>query len=328
MDQKNKSDFEKVIFISFAGREKYLEIQKMFIFELLSQNPTYELHLWNFSRNSRDNLYLQELANSSNQIKIFNQYYEGDNNVELCIKAEGVVCGCKKCRVGKWTEPYKYYSQDDSFREALFVKLDDDIVFLETRRFSEFLRQLKAHPGKILSASVINNGLCAYLDKNLHQIVKKEMLLNQVNKKKSSLELFIRSTSLFKRILKKDITAINWWRLCISANFFRVAHQYFFSNIDSILARPIHVVPIPQSRFSINTIAFNWMVMCDIYKKIGSEQSMNDEAIISEGFQIYMCNGFVTSHLHFADQRASINDEEEEMILDKYRSVMHQYLKT
>jgi hypothetical protein len=125
----------KIVIFTFAGRESYLEIQKDFILDIVTENTRVEYHLWNFSRNESDNLYLQRLSQIMPRTKIFDQFYEGSNSVDVCTKRIGELCGCKKCRVGKYSEPYKYYSSRDEYRETLFVKLDDDIVFLESANF-------------------------------------------------------------------------------------------------------------------------------------------------------------------------------------------------
>ena len=66
--------------------------------------------------------------------------------------------------------------------------------------------------------------------------------------------------------------------------------------------------------------------MSQICSKIGNESSMNDEAIISENFEIDVYTGFVSSHLHFADQRSLISDEEELVLLKKYSEMAKKYL--
>lgn len=292
----------KIIVFAFAGRKKYLEIQRHYISSLLHSHANMEYHLWNFSRNASDNEYLQELASSSPQIRIFNQFYDGDNNVTVCSKAVGVICACVKCRVGRWTEPYKYYANDPEYSDAKFVKIDDDIVFLETRAFEAFVNAIGLRKNLILSANVINNGVCAALDPRQTEILKGLQLL------------------------PASIPA--YWSLCTRVEFMVAAHEYFFRQRSALLDQAHLFTMIPRSRFSINTIGFDWDVMCQIAEKLRGEASMNDEHLISANFDIAVMQGFVTCHLHFADQRASLTDAAEDEILSRYDGERVRYLES
>lgn len=95
----------KIVLFTFAGRRPYLEIRSTTSWTCWNRYPDAEYHLWNFSRNAADNAYLEKLAASSRRIRIFNQFYEGENPVTDCVKQVGVPCYCVTCRVGKWSEP-------------------------------------------------------------------------------------------------------------------------------------------------------------------------------------------------------------------------------
>lgn len=83
---------------------------------------------------------------------------------------------------------------------------------------------------------------------------------------------------------------------------------------------------IPRTRFSINTIAFNWRTMKAIAESLGASQGMNDEGIISEKFDIHVLEGFVACHLHFSDQRGQISDEKERAVLEAYQRFAEAYV--
>jgi hypothetical protein len=162
-----------IIFI-FAGRKPYLEIQKRYLSEIISQNPFVELHLWNFSRNSVDHEYLQTLASQLPRATIFNHLYAGDNPITHCTKTIGKLCSCVKCRVGMWSEPYQYYASQPTDDETTYIKLDDDILYIDTHRFTQFISAIQNNPATIISANVLNNGICALTDPKLrnHAITK------------------------------------------------------------------------------------------------------------------------------------------------------------
>lgn len=291
----------KIIIFSFAGRRPYLEIQKHYVLDLLDRYENAEYHLWNFSRNAADNAYLQELAASSPRIRIFNQFYEGENPVTDCVKQVGVLCTCVKCRVGKWSEPYRYYAGRRKHWNDLFVKVDDDILFIENDRFGAFLAAIEQTPDGIVSAKVVNNGLCAFIEPPLRDAVVRAGLLRDAG------------------------AAEDWWLLCTSVQFLEMAHGYFLDNRKVLLEQELEVHPLPRSRFSINTIGFNWRVMQEIAGRLRGA-GMNDEHVISTSFDIQVLQGFLTCHLHYSDQRASLSDERERELLDAYDRLRADYL--
>ncbi|SAK51550.1 hypothetical protein AWB81_00949 [Caballeronia arationis] len=297
----NCSD-SKVIIFTFAGREAYLEIQKSYILKLLETHDNVEYHIWNFSRNERDNAYLQKLAKTSPKIRIFNEFYEGDNKVTTCVKKVGVICACVKCRVGKWSEPYKYYARNAEHKNDVFIKVDDDVVFIDTDRFPSFVDVVREHRGKILSAKVMNNGICSLTDQALRSQIEQ------------------------LGIVRDKTSAEAWWYLCTDINFLRLSHNCFFENKERLLSESICVYPIPRTRFSINTIGFDWTVMNEIALKLGTGANMNDEHVISMNFDILIMQGFVTCHLHFSDQRAVLSNEEESILLGAYTEQKEEYL--
>jgi hypothetical protein len=298
---KQAASYGKIVIFTFAGRELYLEIQKDFILDILAKNPRVEYHLWNFSRNESDNLYLQRLSRSMPRTKTFNQFYEGSNPVDVCTKRIGYLCGCKKCRVGKYSEPYKYYSSHDEYRDTIFVKLDDDVVFIETARFQMFADCLNAHRGKIWSANVINNGICAIATPSLKAEIEKAGLI-------------------------KSDSIQSWWFLCVNVDFFKISHEYFFKHAANLLNQPSVAFGVPRTRFSINTIGFDWETMNAIAEKLGLSPTMNDEGVISENFDIFIHSGFLACHLHYSDQRSNISGDEEGRILAKYKDIKRHYL--
>ena len=95
-----------------------MELQLPYIRRILAENPDVEYHVWNLARDHDDNFYLKTIAGE--RIRVFNEHYGVDpwkrfNNV------------------------YEHYA-DEAYSDHLFVKLDDDVVFMETDRFAEFVK--------------------------------------------------------------------------------------------------------------------------------------------------------------------------------------------
>lgn len=287
----------KIIIFCFAGRKKYLDIQLVYILKLLRENSNIEYHLWNFSRNNDDNNYLQEVVKLNNQIKLFNEFYEGDNNNLICSKKVGVLCCCTKCRVGKWTEPYKYY-KNKLFEKTTFIKLDDDVIYLSIDKLNNFIETINNNKNKIISSNVINNGVCAFYNENIKKMV------------------------VDRGILTNHSNLYDFWYLCTNKTFFNLSHDYFIKGInENNLNIEEKTISINRTRFSINTIGFTYDVMFEIANLLGNEIGMNDEDIISNNFDIIICNSFINVHFHFSDQRVNISDDEEESYLFLYKNI-------
>lgn len=134
---------ERPIIFIFAGRKPFLEIQRTYWEVLKSLCPGLEVHLWDFSRNDKDHQYLIEISKKHSWVRLFDQFYGGPNSQLECSKAPGVLCNCVRCRPGLWSEPYKYYAQRKAeYASSVFLKLDDDIVYIETRGFLSFLNKI------------------------------------------------------------------------------------------------------------------------------------------------------------------------------------------
>ncbi|MCX5613988.1 hypothetical protein [Bombella saccharophila] len=72
--------------------------------------------------------------------------------------------GDKGCQKPYW-QAYQYYVERyEAYKEAIFLKCDDDIIYLQEERVADFIRCIEERTDKFLiSANVVNNGVCAYL---------------------------------------------------------------------------------------------------------------------------------------------------------------------
>jgi len=61
-------------------------------------------------------------------------------------------------------QAYDYYSRRiPEFADTLFLKCDDDIVYMDIEKLSDFIEFRRSNPKYfIVSANVVNNGVCAY----------------------------------------------------------------------------------------------------------------------------------------------------------------------
>lgn len=123
-----------VVFTCFAGRQRYMTVLVPYIQKLVDMKLVDEVHIWDYTRNTDDEKYLKTL-----KFKLFS----------VCDKST-------------YSEYYKYYtSKRYPDPQTVIIKCDDDIVFMDTSRFEEFIKARRLYEEAIfMSPSVINNPVC------------------------------------------------------------------------------------------------------------------------------------------------------------------------
>ena len=162
---KNKKiDYNgKTIFFIFGGRKDRMYVLMRYVEKLLTQKQINYVHIWNFAKNKQDYEWLKNLEDESKGIFTFSlkKFYKKVNNMYLKYFA--------------FYSSYHYYN-DEQFKTSLFVKCDDDIVYIDTEQFSSFIDKIKnITPDSkhyMVSANLVNNGVCAYLQQKLGLIPK------------------------------------------------------------------------------------------------------------------------------------------------------------
>jgi hypothetical protein len=189
---------------------------------------------------------------------------------------------------------YSFYS-DSLYFNTCFIKLDDDIIFCDTNSFDLFVNEIeKSDKLKIISANIINNGVCAYYQ------LKNELL----------------PYSEFNFEYPANGFCGELWG---NADLCEKLHNYFVSNIQQILNKATFqpmLTKLPRNdRFSINFIGFKYEVMLMINIMYLATKSLDDEQIISVlipsffYFDKYIYNQFLVSHLSFYKQDEILNTE-------------------
>jgi len=70
----------------------------------------------------------------------------------------------------RFADVYRYYTAQ-RFSDRLFVKIDDDVVFVETNQFAAFVAAATGNRRSVTSATVINNAACTAVDPELNAAV-------------------------------------------------------------------------------------------------------------------------------------------------------------
>lgn len=198
----------------FAGRKHNLEIQLPYIKRILANNPNVSFDVWNLTRNNEDDIYVRSI--SGDRITVMNQFARMEPHLG-------------------WNRIYDYYA-DTRYRDCWFVKLDDDVLFIDTRRFNEFLALAQTDHTIITSAHVINNGACTEYTPHL------QTWLNT------------------SQIPLLDVHQ--------HATYGMTCHEWFNTNWQTAITQPLQIVPC-NSWLSINFIAYSYHMGRQIAAQVG-----------------------------------------------------------
>lgn len=261
-----------------------MELQMPYLRRILDENPDTELHIWDLSRTPEDHAYIQGIT--GDRITVMDQFYDG-------------------------TQPWRHFNKvwrhyaEPEYRDHLFVKVDDDVVFLETDAFGSFITAIDANLGTVVSAKVINNGACTHTEP----------------------DLWFGYEALHIPLLDVHM----------SADYADICHRWFFDHwADTINHAP--VLTPTEDWLSINLIGYDWRTGYDIAhrldrpspptiagrtftpsNRIGDEGSVNMlPRMIHEGF--------VAAHLTFGPQERTMTAGQLAEYRKLYADIAEQYL--
>jgi hypothetical protein len=123
----------KTIVVTFAGRKKFMEI--LFPYIKKYEHKIDEYHIYAATNNQEDLDYIEKFSSENEFVKVF-RAEPGRDPIYL------------------WNECYKN-SQDEN---SVYLKLDDDIVFIDDSLFTDFLEFRKNNPQyPIIYPMIVNN---------------------------------------------------------------------------------------------------------------------------------------------------------------------------
>lgn len=296
-----------IVFFIFAGRKANLEVQKPYLDHLLAQYPDSELHLWDLTRNAADAEYLRTLVGAhGGRVQVLSHLHTG--HPIRCTNPTGrpgrrFRCVCMKHKP-PYEKPYQWYAANPMFEDSIFVKMDDDVLFLETDRFDDLIAPLTKNPNAVISANVVNNVVCAKYDTELANrwIAAAGNPRNPANDK-------------------------NWWALHCNADFAVRSHSWFLEASETLPSsdQPEYVRPRPGEAVSINCIAFTHATMKRMASAFLYNPRLGDEGVV-DSFLPWICQSFYAAHLTFGPQDAAIPDAKLNDLRDRYAGLAQRYL--
>lgn len=274
-----------VIIFMFGGRRQNVELQMPFIRRILDEHPEVEYHIWNLAREIDDGRYLKTLA--GDRIIVRNDFYGRGTPWKF------------------FDEVFRHYTAE-RYADKLFVKLDDDVVFLEAARFGAFLDSVRDNRDSVISANVINNGACTAL-----------------------------TPPLWDKFLQLQIPLLD---VHLHASYAELAHQHFFDHTEDILNQQIELVPT-EDWLSINLIGYDHAMGVQIADMLGKPsprhiagRNFRARNIIGDEGRVNMLprkilKGFTAGHLYFGPQAKALPDDVLDIMRKQFAEIGQKYLE-
>lgn len=262
-----------------------MEIQLPLIDRLLDTHPEVEYHVWNLARNDDDDRWLRSLPPRDGR-QMHHELYGASP-------------------WARFNDVYRHYA-GRQFADATFIKLDDDVVFLDVDRIDTFIREVQQHPDAVLSADVINNGACSTLHPQLRSL----------------------PTQLGVPLL--DVHK--------SVEFALKSHAWFFDHVDTAVQQPLTLHPMTDW-LSINVIGYSHGMAQRFARDLGTptpthiagrdflpRQLLGDEGFVNT-LPRAVLQGFTACHLTFGPQDKSLTPEQLADLRAGYAAVAEKYLR-
>jgi hypothetical protein len=154
--------------IVFAGRPEYMRLLLAYLDRLVEECSLDEVHLWNITKVRRDWEWLQDMSASRPAFQVMvptlpDKWYPTEYSWQQ----------------DHWNFAHRFYSPGDANETSeprfvprwsgatenstVLLKMDDDIVYIDTAGFPAFTRYVRDHPEKfIVHANIVNNPVTAY----------------------------------------------------------------------------------------------------------------------------------------------------------------------
>lgn len=134
----------KIVIITPAGRKKYLEIFKKFIYRKIEEGLVDSYDLWLNTINPEDIKYIESMAAENDKVKI----YRIDEPITPTWESYNAL----------QTHKFMKYAQDD---DTIYIRIDDDIVWAEDGAIEKICQARIDYPDAFaIYPNVINSTMC------------------------------------------------------------------------------------------------------------------------------------------------------------------------
>jgi hypothetical protein len=300
----------KVIVFCLAGRRANMELQIPMMRRVVDEHPNVVYHIWNLARQDSDNIWLRKIIGK--RTTVVNSFYGPKPSIKI-------------------NDVYRHYARPN-YENCLFVKMDDDVVFMETGRFGAFIDTIENSPEAMTSAKVINNGACTRQEPALFDIVRRTRVRVPIQHHTYRVQnRFVKPDKILTRATTLPLLDVH-----LSLDYARRVHAYALSHFDELLNQPLEVIPT-QDWLSINMIGFNHDMMKTLASEVGKPSPrevagrlmgparIGDEGVVNM-LPRNILSGFTAVHLSFGVQHQQAAEREWDSLRARYANRGRYYL--
>jgi len=270
-----------VVALIFAGRRDRMRINLAYLDRLVAACQLHEVHIWNSTRTAEDARWVQGLVGRKAYSVFFPDPAAFPTSRERWFAAYthyGTGGGGGGGGAGEWTERFKPQWEGASPDNTVIVKLDDDIVYIDTEQFSGFANFVRGHSEMFLvHANIVNNGVAAYYQAQSNQ------------------QLRARLPELTAYRYDRDLTWGRGGPLSVNGSMALELHKLFLQKPELFSTRgPLGEACIVygpaaargvgrgQGRFSVNFFGVRWAAWQGIASATGMMRFLGDERYLTE----------------------------------------------
>lgn len=245
--------------------------------------------------------------NSFNSIKIKSQanaetIWDYEENINKDMK----LYDTKFRRRPYWYEAYKFYL---NYSFDVLIKLDDDICFIDVRRFDEFINYIKSQKKSVILPNLVNHAVSFYYNVKF-KLIPNSIISNIYKGKKHSLEIF----DYFK-----------------DGDEAKKIHRFFLDNVDKFTKNNFRPIKLTGQKTSICMFGvvkkyydfiYNQNVIWN-HNNYPGNYDFDDEVYTYSLKNNYLFTRFVCMHYAFEPQRENGLSED---LLENYNYLSKNYM--
>jgi hypothetical protein len=279
-----------VIMFCFGGRRANMTLQLPFIDRILDEHPNVTYHLWNLARDPVDDRWIRGMKDRRERFVVVNDFRGPEP-------------------WSRFNDVYQHYAHP-RYEGKLFVKLDDDVVWIESARFGDYLIAVDEYRDTLVSATVINNGACTRAIPELWSEYEKLQ-------RKVSFPLL----DVHKR-----------------PEYAELCHNFFADNYWKLITGRPSTLLSTSDWLSINFVGYDWPMASIIASRLGKPSpshiagrmfrpraTLGDEGLMNT-LPRCIFEGMTVAHLYFGPQLTAAGEAPFTQYRNRYAEIGEEYL--
>jgi len=300
-------DSTYVVAMLIGGRRDRMNLTVAYLDRLIAACHLDEVHIWDNAIKHEDSEWLATLADQDG----YTVFLPGGHNRWLQAYRYYTAKGTNESLSAVGTQVLSRFTpkwEGANIDNTVLIKLDDDIVFVDTEAFPGFVQYVRSTPHFLVHANIINNGVAAY-----YQAQKDPELLERLPELADYPSEHGRIADFWPPFAGNGGPLVMKGALAKEFHRYFIEHRSKFGGLgpkgeQCILYTAPHVLA-GQGRFSINFFGTRWSKWDMVADLVGvvdqpfyDEFALTVQATEKQGISECIYSPFVVAHLSFSYQ--------------------------